>query len=580
MPPLPKPKTALPAVLTALLAACGTPEPAAVPTAIGAVQGDAARSPLEGREVLVEGVVTADFSRQLGGWFLQDGGDGDPATSDGLFVSAENAFAVRGGDRVRVRGRVFELGEGEGTLTALRPLALEPLGRAETAAAVLEAVPEDWERYEGMRVRVSAPLTVSGHRDLARRGVLLTAFGGRLPAPTEAAPPGAAAAAVAADNLHRTLLLDDGRGDEDPPGVWYLPGDAQAPRAGSTVEGAEGIVDARWGRRRLQLTAPLQLRAAPRPEPPRVGGDVRIATLNLENLFNGDGRGGGFPTERGARSPRELAAQLERLAATVAALDPDVLAVAELENDGYAPTSSIAQLAAALGRGGAEWRFADPGQGPGEDAIRVGLLHRADRVRALGAPATLAGGPFGELSRSPLAQAYVPVAEGSDAGAAFVVVANHFKSKGCGEARGAERDQGDGQGCWNAARTDSARRLGRWLEQDPTGSGSDLLAILGDLNAYTQEDPIRTLLRAGWQDALGDAGEAYTYVHEGQAGRLDHALLSPALAARLAGAAIWHVNADEPQNVGYRAGNGAERQGPWRSSDHDPVLLGLRLRTP
>ncbi|NZA25104.1 ExeM/NucH family extracellular endonuclease [Luteimonas sp. SJ-92] len=585
MRPCSPPSTALravPVALAALLAACSpSPHPDTAVVAIGAVQGDAARSPLEGREVVVEGVVTADFSRQLDGWFLQDGGDGDPATSDALFVSAENAFAVRAGDRVRVRGRVFEHGEGEATLTALRPLALEPLGRGEAAAAVLDAAPADWERYEGMHVRIAAPLTVSGHRDLARRGVLLAAFDGRLPAPTEAAAPGPAAAAVAADNARRTLLLDDGRGDEDPPAIWYLPDDAQAPRAGSTIDGAEGIVDQRWGRYRLQLTAPVQLQAAPRPGPPRVAGDVRIATLNLENLFNGDGRGGGFPTERGAGSSEQLAAQLERLAATMAALDPDVVALAELENDGYAATSSIAQLVAALNRDGADWRFADAGRGPGTDAIRVGLVHRASRVRALGAPATLDGGPFGQRSRSPLAQAYVPVAGSADAGPAFVVVANHFKSKGCGEAGGADRDQGDGQGCWNALRSDSARRLMRWLAEDPTGSGSDLIAIVGDLNAYAQEDPIRILREAGWHDALGDAGTHYTYLHEGQAGRLDHALLSPALAARLAGAAIWHNNADEPQNVGYRAANGRPQDGaPWRSSDHDPVLVGLRLRTP
>ena len=54
---------------------------------------------------------------------------------------------------------------------------------------------------------------------------------------------------------------------------------------------------------------------------------------------------------------------------------------------------------------------------------------------------------------------------------------------------------------------------------------------------------------------------------------LAHALLSPALARRVAGAAEWHSNADEPETHGYRAGG----TGPWRSSDHDPLLLGFHL---
>ncbi|MEZ0471204.1 ExeM/NucH family extracellular endonuclease [Luteimonas salinilitoris] len=577
----------LPLALATLLAACDPPVAPPQATdggthAIGTVQGDGARSPLEGREVTVEGVVTGNFGRHLGGWFLQDAGDGDPATADGLFVLAENAFEVRHGERVRVRGRVLEHGDGDdATVTALRPLAVEPLGRGDVDVAAIAAPPDDWERYEAMQVRIEAPLTVSGQHDLARRGVLVTAFDGRLFTPTEIASPGREAAAVAADNARRMLLLDDARADQDPARVWYLPDGAQAPRAGSVVEDVAGIVDQRFGRYRLQLTAPIRLRAAPRPPPPRVGGDVRIATLNLENLFNGDGRGGGFPTERGARAPAELEAQLARLVATIAALEPDIVALMELENDGYGPDSSIARLVAALNRDGGDWRFVDAGSGPGDDVIRVGLLHRGTRIRAVGAAATLESGPFRHRSRAPLAQAFVPVAAGTNAGPVFTVVANHFKSKGCGDASGGNRDRGDGQGCWNALRHESARRLLDWLDTDPTGSGSDLVAIVGDLNAYAMEDPVRELREAGWRDALESATRPYSYVYDGQAGRLDHAFLSPALAARLAGATEWHNNADEPTNVGYRAGNGGNSgQGPWRSSDHDPLLVGLHLRTP
>ena len=86
----------------------------------------------------------------------------------------------------------------------------------------------------------------------------------------------------------------------------------------------------------------------------------------------------------------------------------------------------------------------------------------------------------------------------------------------------------------------------------------------------------RALRDAGWADAFSVAGvkRPYSYVYNGQSGRLDHALLSPALAKRLKGAAEWHSNADEPDGEGYA---GKDVTGPWRSSDHDPMLLGFDL---
>ena len=565
------------AVAGGLATACLGPssDPAAeAVVAIGTVQGSGARSPLEGEEVTVEGVVTGSFGKHLGGWFLQDEGDGDPATSDALFVLSDGDSPVRRGDRLRVRGRVLEHGEEGGTLTALRPVELQKLeGGLHVPPLELHAPPDDWERLEGMRVWISAPLVVSGHHDLARNGVLVASFEGRLDAPTEVAAPGADALAVAADNDRRSVLIDDVRQGEWPERIWYLPEHEQNPRTGSALTGVDAVVDQRDGEYRLQLLKPPVLRPAPRPDPPEVQGDVRIAVLNLENLFNGDGRGGGFPTERGARSPEELASQLDRLQATVLMLEPDIVAAMELENDGYGPDSSIATLAAALGP---DWSFVDTGEGPGTDAIRVALLYRPAAVRPVGAPATLEGGPFGARSRVPLAQAF----RAGD-GPAFTVVANHFKSKGCREAVGLNLDQADGQGCWNALRADSARRLAQWLDTDPTGSGTDLAAIVGDLNAYGMEDPVRLLTDAGWRDAFSSRQGVYTYVYSAQAGRLDHVFLSPALADRLRDAEIWHSNADEPAGVGYRADSGGEGRGtPWRSSDHDPILTGFDLRDP
>jgi len=167
-------------------------------------------------------------------------------------------------------------------------------------------------------------------------------------------------------------------------------------------------------------------------------------------------------------------------------------------------------------------------------------------------------------------------------GPAFRVVAVHFKSKGCGreadQARGAEADQHDGQGCWNPVRVDSARRLHAWLAAAPAPP----TLVAGDFNAYGQEEPISVLRQAGWRDAFELVPSArgqrpYSYVYDAQAGRLDHALLDAALAARLRGAVEWHNSADEAEAFGYAV----ERDGdPWRASDHDPLLLGFDFGPP
>ena len=149
--------------------------------AIGEVQGRDVRSPREGQSVVVEGVVTGNFSSGLGGFFMQDAGDGDARTSDAVFVvHAEDALpTLRAGDRVRVHGEVVEdsADNRSGTMTTLRPERIEVIGRGEIARQHLKAAPEDWESLEGMWVQIDAPLTLSGTN--ARFGETNASFDGR-----------------------------------------------------------------------------------------------------------------------------------------------------------------------------------------------------------------------------------------------------------------------------------------------------------------------------------------------------------------------------------------------------------------
>ena len=435
-----------------------------------------------------------------------------------------------------------------------------------------------------MWLRIDAPLTVSGNDALLRFGELVASFDGRLFQSTERHPPGGQAQIAQESNLRQRLVLDDNRNGEYPSRLWFLGEDqGLAPerplRVGSVLHGVEGILQQHRGWR-LQLTDEIgRIEQAPRPSMPDLPDGLRVASFNVLNYFNGNGRGGGFPTPRGAASREELVRQRDKTVAAILALQPDVAALLEVENDGFDARSSLAELVAALNakQADADYRFVDAGKGPGSDAIRVALIYRGGRVTPTGKPAVLTSEAFGEHNREPLAQSFT--AHGG--GKVFTVVVNHFKSKGgCDEAGAGNADHGDGQGCWNAVRVAAAAELDAWMKSDPTQSGSDRALILGDLNAYGQEDPIRALRTAGWRDAfeLRGAKRPYSFVFDGYAGRLDHAFASASLAPDVIATVEWHINADESDAFDYRRSkrDGAWYQAdPYRASDHDPLLLVL-----
>lgn len=576
------------------------------------VQGDGTASPMLGETVLLEALVTAAFQdtrRGLRGFFLQEETtefDANPATSEGIFVF-ESAFAVRAGDLVRVKGRVHEFNG----LTELKSLSgIQICSRDNESTPISVTLPEvvegDLEQHEGMFVRIASPMTVAQTYFLGRYGQLTLAAGARPYQPTHLFPPGSAEAqAVADENARRLLVLDDGQdiralGDNPNP-VPYLGAPPPAVlRAGDTVTNLVGVLD--FGRinsapgaavglgYRLQPTeppvfTPANLRI---DTPPAVGGDLKVASFNVLNYFNGDGSGGGFPTARGAATPAEFERQRVKIIAAIRALDADIVGLMEIENDGYGAESAIQNLVDGLNADVASsqtYAFVDPLLDQlGGDAIQVGILYRPASVTPVGVAATLDTGAFdqdlpdGGMSRQPLAQTFA-TADGER----FTVVVNHFKSKRpSASATGGNIDARDGAGSWNERRTEAAQDLADWLASDPTASGDPDFLIIGDLNAYAKETPISAIEAAGYVNLLErfNGSDAYSFVFDGQAGYLDHALASASLISQTTGAADWHINADEPPVIGYETAfnpPGYYDESPFRASDHDPVLIGFAL---
>ncbi|MDQ0138781.1 ExeM/NucH family extracellular endonuclease [Cupriavidus necator] len=577
---------ALPAGADAAMQPCGSPA-----TALADVRAPGQASPLAGRMVEVQAIVTADFGGDGGlrGFFLQTA-DAQrvhrPGRSEGLFVYAPRARA-KVGDMVRVSGKIEEkFGQTQLVLAGLPVVCTQGLPVTPQSLTLPLASESDLAAMEGMLVRLPQTLTVSDTHQLGRYGTVVLSHG-RPIAPTQQALPGPAARQAAAENARNRLLLDDGSSRQFPAVVPYPPPRLSPDhplRAGDTISGVQGVLEQRHGQWRLQpvrgASAPVYQRANPRPAaPPRHPATaLRVAAFNLQNYFNGDGQGGGLdtPGNRGAQDAAALARQQAKLMAALRGLDADVIGVMEVQNNGYGPSSAIRQLAAMLGP---DWRVADPGTPAlGTDAIAVGLLYNARTAQPTGRVATTW---LAERSRQPLAATFRAVASG----ALVTVVVNHFKSKNCVEATGAQADQRDGQGCWNPARVQAADTLVRWLATAPTGVADAGVLVIGDLNSYAMEDPLRLLARRGYADMVARfAGpRAYSYVYEAQAGYLDHVLADAAAAAHVVAVHAWHINADEPAAFSYAPAAGADgtparyAPGPYRSSDHDPLVVDFAI---
>lgn len=572
--------------------------------AIHEIQGAAASSPLVGQRVVVEALVVGDFqgTDALRGFYLQEeeqDADGDPLTSEGLFVyDGGNGPDVRVGDLVQVSGEVREfngLTELAGTLQVTVLASDQPLPGMTPVALPLPGV-DYLERYEGMRVFLPQELTVSEVYNLGRYGEVVLSSGGRLMIPTNVVEPGDEARAMQAANDLNRIVLDDGRSGQNSDPIRYPAPELSAfnsLRVGDRVTGISGLLDYSAGQYRLQPSqTPTFVAANPRPDqPPSLDGEMRIASFNVLNYFNGDGQGGGFPTSRGADSLEEFQRQRAKLIAAILAANADVVGLMEIENDGYDEQSAIVDLVtglnAALPRG-QRFNFINPGvERLGSDEIAVGLIYRRDRVLPHKAAAILDSGVDPRFDDSKNRPALAQTFRKRQGGERFTVAVNHLKSKGssCGAA---DPDTGDGQGNCNLTRALAAQALVDWLAKDPTRSKDPDVLIIGDLNAYAQEDPIDLIRAAGYVDLVArhaGKGSGYSYVFSGQSGYLDHALASPSMARQMRGAVEWHINADEPRVLDYNLEFKSERQRsllysaePYRASDHDPLVIGVDLK--
>lgn len=583
------------------------PSPGAL-VPIHLVQGEGDQSPMVGADVTVEAVVVGDFQGSfpaLGGFFLQEedtDADGRVETSEGLFVydaGSGSSQEVAVGDVVRVRGTVGEF-SGMTQISGVTSVQVVASGAALPTAASLSLPVADFgvfERSEGMRSVWSQELVVTdnGHGfsftdGYLRYGELGLSSGASLEAPTESIDPNddpaSGTTSSGASNVGSVLArqslnernqitLDDGSGENYPDPTPYLSA-AGTRRCGDSVTGLEGVLAESNGSYRVQPTAGV-IFAEVNPRPamaPPVAGRLKVASMNVLNYFTTLG-------DRGADTVEEFERQQAKIVAALVGLEADVIGLIEIENQPSAVTNLLAAVNAELG---AEVysAVADPVAGVGNDAIRLAWFYKLSSVTPWGA-ARIDTDDLWNLPRAlrpPLAQVFEEVATGER----FIACVNHFKSKSSSGASGVDQDQGDGQASFNDLRRQQASRLMTWLNGLRAEVGDDDLLIVGDLNAYGEEDPIDLLRAGGWVDESDRYSPGvHSYRLGALRGRLDHAFSTATMSSQIVGAAHWHINADEPALMDYNgegkspAQEGLTKGTPFRSSDHDPVLVGISL---
>ena len=458
----------------------------------------------------------------------------------------------------------------------------------------------DWDSLVGQEVTVRGNLVVVDTFDLARRGRLVVARD-RLYVPTSQVDPNDAdptatsfeggsnvAKVVAAQkyNDRAMITLDDGSSAQNifPPTLLPSLGTQDSTvRVGSIIHGITGKVTKSRNKLFLLPNEPLNWTPSPRPPRPSVGdADTIVASFNVLNFFSTiDDEDN---DARGADSESELQRQEAKIVSAITELKADVIGLMELENNIDAEQRLVAALNKKFGNNvfkgcGVPESFQEtPG---GDNAIRVGIIYRADRISSVGDVTMVDDDTFWN-ARTPIVQSFKSKAGGKP----FTVIVNHFKSKSGSRADEANKNKGDGQGAYNAARRAQAIAIANYIDA-LKGDGSPRVLVIGDLNAYQQEDPIDALRAKGLIDlherfdkqASGNLAGHYSYVYRGQSGSLDHAFATEMFASDVTGIATWHINADEPQYLDYNEEYKSKTlfgENPYRSSDHDPVIIGIR----
>ena len=553
-------------------------------TPIYEIQGTGASSPMVDARVDTLGLVTA-VTRN--GFYLQDpGGDGNPDTSDGIYVFTYTPPSLRRGECVAVGDALVQEYYGKTELSWVG--AVEPSDACSLDSVLPIVLPparlgmhvaEQYERWEGMLVQlngldgfVHGPTKryASGEAEIAylpsalqpavRHGRILR----------DGSDSGSDVNAQARDALQYLSTLIGG---ELPAANW---GD----RLHSDDNGAaplDAVMDYNFGKYQLLLlpgesvlaeASPIQEEAPDLAVTPQ---DFTVCTFNVHGLGQGaaqfsDPQDYALAVERRAQVIAETLAGCTIIGIQETGTPEDAQALAERLSAGY----GLPYLAVAL---------PGPASDDGEFPLTNSFLVRTDRVtvndwfssqgcstrdydvRELDAD-PCPPGEYPLFNRPPLV---LDVAVRGEWGEPYALrlINNHWKSKAGDEPVNAER------------RLLQARHVADIVRDSAGAEGSRPVIALGDLNDFADSEPLAELIAGDvhplvnvW-DYLPQA-QRYSFIFDGASQVLDHILIPPNMVQLLSGAGALHVNSDLAMRAAGNAGPGGQ------VSDHDLLMIRLR----
>ena len=630
-----------------------------------ATQGAGAASPLVGTTVTTQGVVTGLYTAtgSLNGIYLQTGGTGGPAdaspgASDGIFVFGSNAApaGVVLGDSVEVTGPVSEffglteITPASGGVTELGA----PLSPVTALAAAYPTTTLEREAHEGELLAPTDTFTVTNSFATNQFAEIGLATGDHpLVQPTEVVPDDDAAGitAIKADNAARAVSLDDGAGlnflsaaNQGTPLPWLTP--TSSVRVGATATFHQPVIlDFRNSTWKFQPNHQVTDQGTdvvtfgdtrtPNLAPASVGGNLKLATFNVQNFFDTTGQdyvsyGGtcsyfndraGTPIAtntctsptggsgvRGAATTVSLQRQRAKIVTAINSLGADIVSLEEVENTTKIAINSatgipgsplserwrdeaLANLVDALNAaaGPGTWAFvASPTESTvaanisASDVIRTAFIYKRATVVPVGMSDIYFAEPTDTAfanAREPMAQVFKPKGHPNSDG--FAVVVNHFKSKGDSTppAIGDNANSVD-TGAFNGDRTRQATAVAAFANQFAAAHGVAKIFLTGDFNAYTHEDPVLELIAKGFTPVESNDPKDESYSFSGLSGSLDHVFANAAAMNAVTGADVWEINANEPiaynfSRFNYNATDFFDPSTPFAASDHNPEIVGI-----
>ena len=285
------------------------------------------------------------------------------------------------------------------------------------------------------------------------------------------------------------------------------------------------------------------------PKPKK--GELRIVGANIENYFADLG---GYAHKKTTPAQQEL--QTRKLVSALCAMHADLFAFCEMQVGDKAPKMLLREL----NKHGHYAYVTMPM--PNMDRIGGCFVYNTDRIQPYETPISA----YKDTTSHYYARMFAQGFEDRASGERFIVGVNHLKSKRPGRV----------QYSTNEKRMENTDSLLAMLPQAITLYGDSDILLLGDYNCYTQEQPIQTLVRAGYEDQLTRfCPDNYSYVYKGEMGYLDRCFANPSMSRYIVRVRPWHVNADwYYQHAAYKQ----KDQTLHRYSDHDPIIVDLKLK--